>query len=511
MAFNSFSLHADIVRGIKDLGFTKPTPIQKDAIPAALDGRDVLACSATGSGKTAAFVLPILNHLIAQPRGTIRALILTPTRELAAQITEHIADLGRHTKITSASVYGGVSMGPQRHAFERGVDILVATPGRLLDHLSRPYAKLNKIEILVLDEADRMLDMGFLPDIRRILRTLPAKKQVLFFSATMPSQIISMTKELLHNPASISLERTSKPASGITQTLYPVPQARKTALLAKLVESANIRNALVFTRTKRRADRVADFLKGIGVTSGRIHGDRTQSQRTQAMEAFKRGRYKILVATDVAARGIDIDALSHVINFDIPGTPEDYIHRIGRTARAEAKGDAFTFVSPDEESDLRAIERVLGAKVPRVVVPDFDYSVSESEARMSRPRPQGRGGYAGRSGSSGHSGSSGRTSHARSSSHSGSSDRTSHARPSAHSESSDHTSHARPSTHSRPAAHEGHGGHGGHVARKPEEKRVGSYPWQKPKAAQPASGSKRPWEKPNWKPHRPTRHTTAKD
>jgi len=397
MPFLSFGLHADLVRGVADLGFTQPSPIQKDAIPAGIAGRDVLACSATGSGKTAAFGLPILHRLIGKTRGVTRALIVTPTRELAAQIDEHLKELGRHTQIRSAAVYGGVGMGAQRQAFERGVDIIIATPGRLLDHLSYKYAKLNTVEMLVLDEADRMLDMGFLPDIRRILQLLPEKKQTLFFSATLPSQIGSLTRELLKNPLTINVERQAKPAAGITQTVYPVPHSLKSALLLKLVQGGNMTNALVFTRTKRRADRVADFLKKNGVSSTRIHGDRTQAQRTQALDGFKRGRYQVLVATDVAARGIDIDALSHVINFDLPGTSEDYIHRVGRTARAEAKGDALTFVAPDEERDLKAIERAVSCAIQRVILPDFDYK-SVDTANSMGGGGGGGGTYGGHSG-----------------------------------------------------------------------------------------------------------------
>jgi ATP-dependent RNA helicase RhlE len=334
-------------------------------------------------------VLPIIQHLMALPRGTTRALILTPTRELAAQIQEHIAELGQHTAITSVAIYGGVGMGPQRQALERGVDIVVATPGRLLDHLQYRYANLKSIEMLVMDEADRMLDMGFLPDIRRILQRVPNQRQTYFFSATLPREIVTLANEMLEDPVAINLKRQSQPASGITQSIYPVHQMRKSPLLLALVQNDAIRSALVFTRTKRRADRVADFLKRNGISAARIHGDRTQAQRTQAMEGFKRGRYQVLVATDVAARGIDVDALSHVINYDMPGSTDDYIHRVGRTARAEATGDAFTFVTPEEEHDLRAIERVLSRTLPRVVVPQFDYTVSEADRPVARSHEHG--------------------------------------------------------------------------------------------------------------------------
>src|SRR4051812_33145681 len=379
MPFSHFKLHPDLIRGLKDLGFTRPTPIQADAIPPAVQGRDVLACAMTGSGKTVAFLLPILNQLIGKPRGTTRALILTPTRELAAQIHEDLKDLTVHTPVTAAPVFGGVGMGPQEHAFRSGVDVIVGTPGRLLDHFRAPYARLAGVEFLVLDEADRMLDMGFLPDIRRVLRHLPKKRQTLFFSATMPPPIAELTREMLHDPVTINLERRSAPATGITQAIYPVPQPLKAGLLLKLLQAADVRDALVFTRTKHRADRLAKYLAAHKVNVERIHGNRSQAQRTQALEGFKSGRYQVLVATDIAARGIDVTALGHVINFDVPAQPEDYIHRVGRTARAEMTGSAFTLVSPDEEGDIRAIERAIGRRLPRVSVPDFDYSARSGE------------------------------------------------------------------------------------------------------------------------------------
>jgi ATP-dependent RNA helicase RhlE len=380
MPFGSFDLHPDLLKGVKELGFTRPTPIQADAIPPAIEGRDVLACAMTGSGKTAAFLLPILNSLLAKPRRTTRALILTPTRELAAQILEDLEDLAVHTPITSASVFGGVAMGPQEHAFRTGVDVIVATPGRLLDHLRFPYAKLDKIEHLVLDEADRMLDMGFLPDIRRLLRYVPAKRQTLFFSATMPGQIVQLTREMLKDPATINLERKSQPAVGITQAIYLVPQERKSELLLTLLEREIMHDALVFTRTKHRANRLWEYLDKRGINAARIHGNRSQPQRTEALEGFKNGVYRVLIATDIAARGIDVEALGHVVNFDVPNKPEDYIHRVGRTARAELTGDAFTFVAPAELGDLHAIERVVGHPLLRVTVPDFDYSAKSAES-----------------------------------------------------------------------------------------------------------------------------------
>ncbi|HEV8660692.1 MAG TPA: DEAD/DEAH box helicase, partial [Thermoanaerobaculia bacterium] len=321
MPFTSFGLHPDLLRGVKELGFTRPTPIQNDAIPPAMAGRDVLAAAATGSGKSAAFLLPILHRLIGKKRGTTRALILTPTRELAAQIDEHLRDLAIHTPLSGAAVYGGVGMGPQEHAFRSGVDVIVATPGRLLDHFQYGYAKLAGLEILVLDEADRMLDMGFLPDIRRVLKHLPTKRQTLFFSATLPPAIVTLSREMLKNPAMISIERKAAPAAGITHAIFPVPQELKTRLLQTLIDRGEIQNAIVFTRTKHRANRVFEQLEKRRIKVARIHGNRSQVQRTEALAGFKSGKYRILVATDIAARGIDVEALSHVVNFDVPEVP----------------------------------------------------------------------------------------------------------------------------------------------------------------------------------------------
>ena len=384
MPFTGLKLHPNLQKGIKELGFTRPTPIQADAIPPALAGRDVLACAMTGSGKTAAFLLPILHKLIERPRGTTRALVITPTRELAAQILEDLNDLAVHTPITAASVFGGVGMGPQEHAFRSGADVIIATPGRLLDHFRMPYAKLSGLEYLVLDEADRMLDMGFLPDIRRVLRHIPAKRQTLFFSATMPQEILKLTQEMLKQPVTINMERKSAPAIGITQAVYPVPQELKSVLLVELLKRGELREALVFTRTKHRANRLQAHLVKQGIKAERIHGNRSQTQRTEALAGFKGGKYRVLVATDIAARGIDIEALGHVVNFDVPMAPDDYIHRVGRTARAEATGDAFTFVAPEEEGELRQIERAVGKRLPRVILPDFNYA-ARAEARLEIP------------------------------------------------------------------------------------------------------------------------------
>ncbi|MEP6918784.1 MAG: DEAD/DEAH box helicase [Acidobacteriota bacterium] len=387
MPFTDLKLHPSLLKGIKELGFIRPTPIQADAIPPAMEGRDVLACAQTGSGKTAAFLLPILNKLIDKPRGTTRALVLAPTRELAAQILSDLNDLAVHTPLTGASIFGGVGMGPQEHAFRSGVDVLIATPGRLLDHLRAPYAKLTHLEYLVLDEADRMLDMGFLPEIRKILRYVPAKRQTLFFSATMPPPIAALTGEMLRHPVTIQRERQAAPASGITQAVYPVSQGLKPVLLVELLRRGDVKQALVFTRTKHRANRLAEHLVKAGVRAERIHGNRSQAQRTAALDGFKRGIFPVLVATDIAARGIDVDALGHVVNFDVPLVPEDYIHRVGRTGRAEATGDAFTFVSPEEEGNLRDIERAISRRLPRVTVSDFDYD-AKTQAKLEVPLAQ---------------------------------------------------------------------------------------------------------------------------
>ena len=348
------------------LKFTEATPIQLESIPHALAGRDILASASTGSGKSAAFGLPILNALIDQPRGVSRALILCPTRELAQQITLHLRDLAKFTDIRIAAIYGGMGYRPQINALKAGVDIIVATPGRLVDLMQQGVAKLGNISILVLDEADRMLDMGFLPMVRRIAATLPTERQTLFFSATIPDQIVGLTRELLHDPVRVNLTPTSAPLETIAQAVYGIDQHLKTDLLVDLLKKDGaIFSAIVFTRTKHRADKVAAALARSNVMAERIHGDRSQAQRTRALEAFKRGKYRVLVATDIAARGIDINDLGHVVNYDVPSVPEDYTHRIGRTARAQKTGDAITFVSREEEELFAQIERAIGRRLDR--------------------------------------------------------------------------------------------------------------------------------------------------
>lgn len=393
LAFAALKLHPTLVEGVASLGFAQPTPIQAQAIPHAMEGRDLLACAATGSGKTAAFLLPVMNRIIDQPRGVTRALVLAPTRELALQITVEANALARHTDLEAAAVFGGVKMGSQEKAFRRGVDIIVATPGRLLDHFQHGYARLGGLECLVLDEADRMLDMGFLPDIRRILKHVPKPQQTLFFSATMPPAIEKLTREILDRPAKVALQRKAAPAEGVTQVAYPVPASLKTTLLVELLREEGVHEALIFTRTKHRANRLAKLLNRKGITAERIHGNRTQSQRTKALAGFKQGDFRVLVATDIAARGIDIEALGHVVNFDVPRAPEDYIHRVGRTARAERTGQAFTLVSPEEKGDFAKIERVLGGKIDTARLEGFSYeATAEAPGPTGKPRhPRGSG------------------------------------------------------------------------------------------------------------------------
>jgi ATP-dependent RNA helicase RhlE len=379
MSFSSFALHPQLLKALKEKGFDQPTPIQQMAIPSLLQGRDVMATAVTGSGKTAAFLLPILQQLIGQPRGKTRVLVLVPTRELAVQIAEHHHDLALHTPLKAAAVYGGVSSAPQEQAFRKGVDFIIATPGRLLDHMRNRYARLEGITHLILDEADRMLDMGFLPDIRRILGNLPNGLQTLFFSATLPPPIVTLAGEMLNNPVSLNITPKPTPAAEITHVAYPVAHELKSTLFLALLKQSLTKSVLAFTRTKHRANRLADFLEKNGVSCGRIHGNRSQNQRTDALAGFKQGRFRVLVATDIAARGIDVEAIGLVCNFDVPHLAEDYVHRVGRTGRAGAKGDACTLVSPDEENSFRFIEQSLGRRMPRETIPDFNYKKKPSE------------------------------------------------------------------------------------------------------------------------------------
>ncbi len=381
-----------LAEAVEDMGFTKPTPIQQKAIPIVLEGRDLIGCASTGTGKTAAFLLPTLQRLGAGKEGGSRALILSPTRELAMQIDEQALALGYYVGISAVSVVGGVKMEPQERALKAGSDIIVATPGRLLDHMRFGSVDTSKIEVLVLDEADRMLDMGFLPDIKRILKELPADRQNLLFSATMSPKIRALAEEILTDPATVTVDR-QKPASGIEQAVYLVDQHRKAPLLTKLLKAKGMDSVLVFVRRKADADRLARSVRRGGVEATSIHADRTQEQRSEALEDFRTGRCPVLVATDVAARGIDINGISHVINFDVPYSPEDYIHRSGRTARAGAEGDVLTFVSAEERSQLAEIEAVIKAEIPRKTEPGFEPEATErSSSRRSDSRNRnGRG------------------------------------------------------------------------------------------------------------------------
>jgi ATP-dependent RNA helicase RhlE len=379
---------------VRAAGYQTPTPVQQRAIPLVLEGADVVAAAQTGSGKTAAFVLPILAKMLDRPHA-LRALVLAPTRELAAQIETMARDLARFTRLRVGVVYGGVNIGPQERMLRgEGVDLLIATPGRLLDLNGRQSVALDDVEILVLDEADRMVDMGFAPDLKRILRLLPRDRQTLLFSATMPPALNDVARDALVDAVRIDLAPPSKPAAGITQAVYPVPRALKTALLDALLGRADVSGVIVFTRTKRGAEKLARQLEKLGHPVAALHGDRTQSQRERALRDLKRGRVQVLVATDIASRGIDVEDLTHVINFDVPMAPEDYVHRIGRTGRADATGDAFTLMSPEEERDMKAIERFIGKSILRVTVPDFDYK--------QRPAPHGDGAPARSRGESSH-------------------------------------------------------------------------------------------------------------
>ncbi len=394
MPFARLGLPPAILKGVRAAGYSVPTPIQQRAIPIVLAGDDLVGAAQTGTGKTAAFVLPILARLL-DGIPALRALVLVPTRELAAQVETNARDYARYTRLRPGVVFGGVPIGPQERMLRHeGVDLLVATPGRLLDLHGRQSVSLDDIEILVLDEADRMVDMGFAPDLRRILRLLPTNRQTLMFSATMPPELNKVASEALRHPKRVDLAPPSRPAAGITQAVYPVPRHLKTDLLDEVLLSTDIGSAIVFTRTKHGADRLTRQLERRGHSVAAIHGDRTQGQRERALADLKRGRIQILVATDIASRGIDVEDISHVINYDVPHTPEDYVHRIGRTGRVDALGDAFTLMSPEEQSDLTAIERFLGRSIPRVTVPDFDYHRAHA-ARTSDGHAEHDGGRRG--------------------------------------------------------------------------------------------------------------------
>ena len=389
MPFTALGLAPPVLRGVRAAGYKQPTPIQSRAIPIILEGKDVIGAAQTGTGKTAAFVLPILTRLLDGPK-RLRALVLTPTRELAAQVETNARDYARFTDVRIGVVYGGVPIPPQtRMLREQGVDFLVATPGRLLDLHDRLALRLDFVEILVLDEADRMVDMGFAPDLRRILRLLPRERQTLMFSATMPPDLNRVANEALRDPARVDLAPPSRPAAGITQAVYPVPRALKTDLLDAVLSLAGVGSVIVFARTKHGADRLAHQLERRGYSVASLHSNRSQSQRERALDALRRGRVQVLVATDIASRGLDVEAITHVINYDVPHSPEDYVHRIGRTGRVDAVGDAFTLVSPEEQKSMDAIERFLGRAIPRVTLPDFDYRRRPEKAPPPRSHARG--------------------------------------------------------------------------------------------------------------------------
>ena len=386
MGFSSFKFHPQIAAGVKALGYQIPTPIQVQAIPPVLAGKDVMGLAQTGTGKTAAFVLPILEHLLPGTRGKVRSLIIAPTRELAEQIHVSIGELGRNTHLTSCTIYGGVGVNPQVQKLRAGVDIVVACPGRLLDHLNQRTINLANLEVLVLDEADRMFDMGFLPDIRRIIKQLPSKRQTLMFSATMADSIRKLTDEVLHNPVTVKIGHTT-PANTVSHALYPVAQHLKTGLLMELLKQTDTESILIFTRTKHRAKRVGQELQKVGYRAASLQGNLSQNKRQDALDGFRNGSYQILVATDIAARGIDVLSISHVINYDMPDTTDAYTHRIGRTGRAAKTGDAFTFVSQEDEPQVKSIERVLGKKIERHTLKSFDYTKSAPAKNTEFARP----------------------------------------------------------------------------------------------------------------------------
>ena len=394
--FGGMPLHPKLKAGIRELGYTSPTPIQARTIPEAVGGRDLIGTAQTGTGKTAAFLLPILERLLDQQTGRTLALVLTPTRELAIQAEGFLKRLGRHTPLRGTAVYGGVGMEEQQRALRGGAEIIIATPGRLLDHMSRGYVNFRQLRILVLDEADRMLDMGFLPDVRRILQELPTQRQTMLFSATMPPEVVRLARDFLHDPKTVQVAATTAAAVGVAHLALPVPSHLKASLLRELLADTTMTSVLVFTRTKHRADRLGRQLDQWGIEAGIIHGDRSQAQRVKALESFRSGRHRVLVATDIAARGIDVEGVSHVVNFDVPNEPDVYIHRVGRTARAQRSGDAFTLVAREEEDDFSRIEQRLGVEIRRATIPGFNYQESAPPPGPRGP-PRGRG-YGGRGG-----------------------------------------------------------------------------------------------------------------
>ncbi len=391
--FKQFNLHPKVQAGIEAMGYVTPTPIQLQAIPSVITGQDVLGLAQTGTGKTAAFGLPMLHRLVQEERGHVRGLVLAPTRELAEQINEALNGMGKQTRLRSVTVYGGVNINTQIKKLKEGAEIVVACPGRLLDHISQGTIDLSRVEILVLDEADQMFDMGFLPDVRKILRALPGKRQNLMFSATMPDDIRRLAHEILRNPVTVQVSRTA-PAATVSHALYPVGQHLKTPLLFEMLKHTDTESVLIFTKTKHRAKRVGEQLEKAGYKATSLQGNLSQNRRQAALDGFRDGTFQIMVATDIAARGIDVSLISHVINYDIPDTPEAYTHRIGRTGRAAKTGDAFTMVTSEDDYMVRSIEKVLGTKIERRRIEGFDYAVPapQKDTEFARPprEPQRR-------------------------------------------------------------------------------------------------------------------------
>ena len=391
MPFTSLGLVPELIRAVAEEGYERPTPIQQEAIPLALAGRDLIGSAQTGTGKTAAFILPILQRLA---RGgiarTLRALILVPTRELAEQVLQSARAYGRHMDLTAAAVYGGVGMEPQTRALKHGADIVVATPGRLLDHMERGHVDYSRLEVLVLDEADRMLDMGFAPDVRRILAALPDERQTMLFSATVSPEVDALARTALAGHASVEIGRRAQPADGIEHVIVAADKARKRDVLARILQAKPAGQTLIFTRTKYGADKLATFLRREGIPANAIHGNKAQSHRQRTLAAFREGTADVLVATDIAARGIDVDGIRMVVNYDVPNDPEIYVHRVGRTARAGAQGLALTLISPDEWLLMGDIEKLIGRTFPREVIPGFEPSVPPLQPReitAEQPRP----------------------------------------------------------------------------------------------------------------------------
>jgi len=396
MKFDTLGLQAELLRAVAEMGYSKPSPIQQKAIPAVLEGGDILAGAQTGTGKTAGFTLPLLQRLHAstKPQGKrqVRGLILTPTRELAAQIGESVTNYGRYMPLSSSVIFGGVNIRPQINTLRKGVDIVVATPGRLLDHVSQRTLDLSQVEIVVLDEADRMLDMGFIHDIRKILALLPKKRQNLLFSATFSNEIKTLADKMLHNPTMIEVAQRNTAAEQVSQTVYPTDKGKKRELLSYLIGSNNWQQVLVFARTKHGSNRLAQQLEKDGIRSTAIHGNKSQGARTKALADFKSGKARVLVATDIAARGLDIEQLPHVVNYDLPNVPEDYVHRIGRTGRAGHTGQAISLVGGDETQQLRAIEKLLQKKIATEHVPGYERSATAIPApTQNKNRGQSRG------------------------------------------------------------------------------------------------------------------------